>query len=73
MTDIYTLSKEEGPNEIGHKMSMVLGTRKFWKSIVASVSYLVHFNTLVLNAADIITKCDSFFNIKCGKSLLQKT
>ena len=33
------------------------------------VSYLAHYHTLLQNATDVITKCDSYFIIKCGKSL----
>ena len=33
------------------------------------VSYLAHYDTLLQNATDIITKCDSYFITKCGKSL----
>ena len=33
------------------------------------VSYLVHCNSLLQNVTDIITKCDSYFIAKCGKSL----
>ena len=35
------------------------------------VSYLIHCDTLLLNVTDIITKCDSYFIIKCNKSVLQ--
>ena len=35
------------------------------------VSYLVHYDTLLQNATDIITNCDNYFFIRCGKSLLQ--
>ena len=38
---------------------------------MASVSYLVHCDTLLQNAADIIRKCDSYVITKCDKSLLQ--
>ena len=36
------------------------------------LSYLVYYNTLLQNATDIITKCNSFFITKCDKSLLKK-
>ena len=35
------------------------------------ISYLVHYDTLLQNPRDIITKCDSYFIIKCNESLLQ--
>ena len=51
------------------------GTRrkkmKFWETIAIVLSYLVHYNNLLQNATDIITKCDSYFITKCEKSLLQ--
>ena len=34
------------------------------------ILYLVCYDTLLQNATDIITKCDSYFITKCGKSLL---
>ena len=37
----------------------------------AGVSYLIHYDTLLQNAANIITKCGSYFITKCDKSLLQ--
>ena len=38
---------------------------------MVTVSYLAHYDTLFLNVTDIITKCDSNFNKKCDKRLLQ--
>ena len=35
------------------------------------VSYLVHYDFLLQNATDIITKCDSYFITKWDKSSLQ--
>ena len=35
------------------------------------VSYLVHVNSLLQNATDIIAKWDRYFITKCDKSLLQ--
>ena len=35
------------------------------------VLYLVHYDTLLQNAIDIIAKCDSYFFTKYDKSLLQ--
>ena len=34
---------------------------------------MIHYETLLQNATDIITKCDNYFIIKCEKSLLQNT
>ena len=34
-------------------------------------SYLIHYDTLLQNVTDIITKSDSYFITKCDKSLLQ--
>ena len=58
--------------DIGHKMSMVLDTKKpnFWLSIEVVVSYLLHYDTLLQNTAVLIqnptfiTKCDNFVT-KC--------
>ena len=38
---------------------------------MAAVSYLVHYDTLLQSATDIVTKCDSYFITKCDKDLLQ--
>ena len=35
------------------------------------VSCLIHYDTLLQNATDIITKCGSYFITECNKSLLQ--
>ena len=35
------------------------------------VSYLINYDTLLQNATDIITKCDSYFITKYDRSLLQ--
>ena len=35
------------------------------------VSYLGDNDTLLQNVADVITKYNSYFNTKCGKSLLK--
>ena len=32
---------------------------------------MIHYDSLLQNATDIITKCDSYFTTKCGRSLLQ--
>ena len=36
-----------------------------------TVSYLIHYDTLLQNATDVITKCNSYFIKKCDRSLLQ--
>ena len=38
---------------------------------VVAVLYLVHCDTLLQNAIDIITECDNYFITECDKSLLQ--
>ena len=35
------------------------------------VSYLIHYDSLLQNVTDVITKCDSYFITKCDISLLQ--
>ena len=54
-------SKGEGLRDIEHSMSMVLDKRKC----------TFGSGTLTENATDAITKCDSYFVVKYGKSLLQ--
>ena len=70
-TEIHPPSKDEELKVNRFKMGMVLDTRWSWESIVIMVSYSVHYDTLVQNATDIITKCESYFITKCDKSLLQ--
>ena len=36
-----------------------------------TVPYLIRYDSLLQNATDIITKCDSYFITKCNRSLLQ--
>ena len=36
-----------------------------------SVSYLIHYDSLLQIATNIIRKCDSYFITKCDRSLLQ--
>ena len=38
-----------------------------WARTRAGVSYLIHYDTLLQNAIDIITRCDSYFITKCDK------
>ena len=62
------LSKDEGLRDIGHSMSienLILGVNS------VTVSYLIHYHSLLQNATDIITKYDSYFITKCDRSLLQ--
>ena len=41
-------------------------------SVMATFSYLVHYDTLLQNAENVFRKCDSHFITKLDKSLLQK-
>ena len=43
----------------------------FRDSTALMVLYLVHYDTLLQNAADTTIKCDSYFITKCDKCLLQ--
>ena len=52
-----SLSKDRG--------NLILGVNS------VTVSYLMHYDSLLQNATDIITKCDSYFITKCNRSLLQ--
>ena len=64
------LSKDEGLRDIEHIMSignLILGVNS------VTVSYLIHYDSLLQNATDIITKCDSYFITKCDRSLLQNS
>ena len=36
-----------------------------------TVSFLIHYDSLLQNATDIITKCNRYFITKCDRSLLQ--
>ena len=36
-----------------------------------TVSYLIHYDSLLQNPTDIITKCDNYFIAKCDRSSLQ--
>ena len=62
------LSKEEGLKDIGHNMS--IGNLILVVNSVM-VSYLICYNSLLQNATDVTTKCDSCFITKCDRSLLQ--
>ena len=55
------LSKDEGLKNIGHSMSirnLIFGVNS------VTVSYLIHYDSLLQNATDIITKCSSYFIIR---------
>ena len=61
------LSKDEELRDIGHRMSirnLILGI----SSVI--VSCLIHCDSLLQNAADIIKKCDNYSTKKCNRSLL---
>ena len=63
-----SLSKDEGLKNIGHSMSirnLIFGVNS------VTVSYLIRYDSLLQNATDVITKCDSYFITKCDRSLLQ--
>ena len=62
------LSKDEGLSDVGH--SMIFENLILVASSV-TVSYLIHFDSLLQNAIDIITKCNSYFIIECDRRLLQ--
>ena len=62
------LSKDEGLKNIGYSMrirNLILGVNSI------TVSYLIRYASLLQNATDVITKCDSFFIPKRDRSLLQ--
>ena len=65
-----SISKDEELMDIGHIMSignLILDVN------TVTVSYLMHFDSLLQNATDIITKCNCYFITKYDndKSLLQ--
>ena len=62
-------SKNEELKDIGHSMS--IGNLTLGVSSV-TVSYLIRYDSLLQNAADIITKCDSYFTAKCDRILFTK-
>ena len=62
------LSQHKGLRDIGHSMSirnLILGVNS------VTVSYIIDYDNLLQNATGIITKFNSYFIIKCDKSLLQ--
>ena len=55
-------SKDEGLRDTGNSISignLILGANS------VTVSYLIHYDSLLQNVADIITKCVSYFITKC--------
>ena len=62
------LSKDEGLKDIGHNLS--IGNLILVVNSV-TVSYLICYNSLLQNAADVISNCGSYFVTKCDRSLLQ--
>ena len=62
------LSKGEGLRDIGHNMSI---KNVIWSINSVTVSYLIHYDSLLQNASDFITKCDSYVITKCDRSLFQ--
>ena len=64
------LSKDEGLKDIDHITSignLILGVSS------VTVSYLIHYDSLLQNATDINTKCDSYFITKCDRSLFENS
>ena len=62
-------SEDEGLRDIGHSMSignLILGVNS------VTVSYLIHYDSLLQNATHIIAKCDSYFITNCDRSLLRQ-
>ena len=67
-SDKKNTHSSEGLKDIGHRMSInnvILGLNS------VMVSYLIHYDSLLQNATDIITKCNSYGIKKCDRSLLQ--
>ena len=62
------LSNDEGLRGIGHSMSignLILRVNR------VTVSYLIHYDSLLQNATDIITKWDSYFITKCVRFFIK--
>ena len=62
------LPKGEGIRDIGHSITIA---NLFLGINSVTVSYFIHCDSLLQNASDIITKCDSYFITKFDRSLLQ--
>ena len=56
-------------------MNMLLYAKKsnIWKPKVLTVSYMVHYDTLLQNMTDIIAKYGNYFITKSNKDLLQNS
>ena len=62
-------SKDEGLKDMGHSMSignLILGVNS------VTVLYFIRHDSLLQNATDIITKCDSYFITKCDRFFITK-
>ena len=70
----YTLPlRTKGKRTLGTKRLYGTGHNEisFWGSIGVQASHLVHYNSLLQDSTDIIIKCNSYFIIKCNKSLFR--
>ena len=68
---MYTPFKDKELRVMVFKIRLDTTGNVTWESTVVAVSHLVHYNTLLQNATDFITKWDSYFITKRNKSLLQ--
>ena len=62
------MSKDEGLKNISHSMSirnLIFGVNS------VTVLDLIYYDSILQNAIDVITKCDSYFTAKRDTSLLQ--
>ena len=72
MTEIHPHSQDEGPMDIGHKMSMVLDKRKsnfrslqvLWFHICFIVTLCYKMRQFLKKRQDFITKCHSYYKIR---------
>ena len=62
------LSKDEGLSDIGHSIRI---ENLILEANSVTVSYLIHYDSLLQNATDIITIYDSYFITKWDRSLFQ--
>ena len=53
-------------------MSLDTTESAFYESTMVAVLYLVHYDTLLQNLANIVTKCNGYLIIISNKSLLQQ-
>ena len=68
---MYTPFKDKELRVIVFKIKLDTTGNVIWESLVVAVSHLLHYNTLLQNATDFITKWGSYFIPKRDKSLLQ--